>query len=257
VAEVPTVPGPIHLLGMNNEPPGFRHAGFQRWRSLLFFHWPVPIEALRSVVPPPLQIDTFEGKAYVGLIPFDIPEVRPLRALPPVPTAARFLETNLRTYVKLGDQPGIWFFSLEAQSTLAVLGARAVFGLPYFRADMTMLAGADETHYTSRRIWPRAGRPADVDLHYKVGEAIGPAAPGTREHFLVERYTLYARHPLLGLVRGDVRHQPYPLRRATVMRLQQNLTDAAGIGTLGEPLPALFSEGVDVDISPPVRAGNG
>jgi uncharacterized protein YqjF (DUF2071 family) len=251
---------------MRNEPPGspaFRVGGFQRWRSLLFVHWEVPIESLQALVPAPLQIDTFGGKAYVGLIPFDMPEVRPLRGLPPVPTAARFLETNLRTYVQLDGQPGIWFFSLEAASTLAVLAARAVFGLPYFRAEMHMSVsttpGGVETHYTSRRIWrlpaDRAPHSADLDLTYKAGDPIGPAAPGTLEHFLVERYTLYARHPLLGLLRGQVRHQPYPLRRATVSRLDQSLTAAAGIEGLGPELPPLYSDGVDVEISPPAKAG--
>jgi uncharacterized protein YqjF (DUF2071 family) len=237
-------------------PPDFgRPAGFQRWRSLLFVHWEVPREVLESLVPPPLRVDTFETKSYVGLIPFDIPEVRPLRALPPVPTAARFLETNLRTYVLLNGEPGIWFFSLEAESTLAVLGARAVFGLPYFRAEMSMMKGGSETQYTSRRIWPLPSTgPATLSVQYQVGDPIGPAAAGTLEHFLVERYTLYARHPLLGLVRGRVRHRPYPLRRATVTQLRETLTAAAQIRTLGPQLPALFSEGVDVDISPPSRA---
>lgn len=248
---------------MTSEPPGsaFRAAGFQRWRSLLFVHWEVAVDRLRALVPSPLQIDTFGGKAYVGLIAFDMPEVRPLRALPPVPTAARFLETNLRTYVTLAGQPGVWFFSLEAASTLAVLAARAVFGLPYFRADMTMMSTTTprgtETHYTSRRMrLPAVGsaRPATLSLSYQTGDAIGPAAAGTLEHFLVERYTLYARHPLLGLLRGHVRHQPYPLRRATVSHLEQSLTAAAGIESLGFQLPHLYSDGVDVDVSPPAKA---
>jgi uncharacterized protein len=237
-------------------------AGFQRWRSLLFVHWEAPPALLRALVPDPLEIDTFEGRAYVGLIPFDMPEVRPLRRLPRVPTAGRFLETNLRTYVRLRGRPGVWFFSLDAGSLLAVLGARATFGLPYFRADMTMTASGrgDQRHYVSRRTWPRPGpapgngRPASLDLHYEVGADIGRAAPGTLAHFLVERYTLFARHPLLGLLRGEVRHQPYPLRAARILRLEQTLTVAAHLPGLGEPsTPPLFSEGVDVEISPPRR----
>ena len=231
--------------------------GFQRWRALLFVHWEVPLEILRALVPEPLKIDTYLGKSYVGLVPFDIPEVRPVRALPPVPTASRFLETNLRTYVRLDDHPGVWFFSLDAQSTLAVLGARALFGLPYFRAEMTMMSDGVQTHYRSRRIWPGASElPANLDLRYRVGDPLGPARPGTLEHFLVERYTLYARHPLLGLVRGQVRHQPYPLKRAEVMGLTESLTAAAGIQTLGPRLSCWFSDGVDVDVSLPSRAGS-
>jgi uncharacterized protein len=251
-------------LPLNDAHPAHRSwtAGFQRWRSLLFVHWEVPVATLQPRLPAPLQVDTYGGKAYVGLVPFDIPEARPLRILPPVPTAGRFLETNLRTYVLLDGQPGVWFFSLDAGSTLAVLGARALFGLPYFRARMSMMSTAaargTETHYTSERSWtpPLAGpaRAASLNLTYQVGEAIGPAAPGTLEHFLVERYTLYARHPLLGLVRGRVRHQPYPLQRATVSHLEQSLTAAAGIEGLGLQLPHLYSDGVDVDISPPEKA---
>ncbi len=239
--------------------PGFSAAslGSQRWRKLLFVHWEVAIETLRPLVPAPLAIDTFEGKAYLGLIPFDIPEIRPLRALPPIPTAARFLETNLRTYVVLDGQPGVWFFSLDAGSTLAVLGARATFGLPYFRARLTRQEDGRETHYTSRRLWPTgpASATAALDLRYQVGDPIGPAIPGTLASFLVERYTLYARHPLLGLLRGQVRHPPYPLRQVTVGHLHESLTAAAGIDTLGPRAPDLFSDGVDVDIAPPRRAG--
>jgi uncharacterized protein YqjF (DUF2071 family) len=234
-------------------------AGLQRWRSLLFMHWEAPAELLGQLVPRPLTIDTYQGKAFVGLIPFDIPSVRPLRILPPVPTAARFLETNLRTYVRLGDRPGVWFFSLDAGSTLAVLGARGVFGLPYFRATMAMTSDGSQTHYSSQRLWPPSPHrlPASLEVRYQTGDSLGPATPGTLEHFLVERYVLYARHPLLGLLRGEVRHRPYPLRKATVTELTESLTAAAGIVGLGAPLPALFSEGVDVDISRPMKADSG
>jgi uncharacterized protein YqjF (DUF2071 family) len=223
-------------------------AGFQRWRSLLFVHWEVSVDVLRPRVPPALEIDTYQGKAYVGLIPFDIPEAR----VPPVPGAARFLETNLRTYVRLEGTAAVWFFSLDAESTLAVLGARAVFGLPYHRARMSITRHLRGAHYTSRR-HGRSG--AALTVEYELGDAIGPAVPGTLEHFLVERYSLFAQHPLLGLRRGDVRHHPYPLRTATMKHLQETLTAAAGLGPLGAQLPALYSEGVDVDISPPLPPG--
>lgn len=228
--------------------------GFQRWRSLLFVHWVVPVDVLRPLVAPSLDIDTFDGRAYVGLIPFDIPEMRPVKALPPPPMAGRFLETNLRTYVRHEGQPGIWFFSLEAASSLAVVGARAGFGLPYFRADMRWQRDGDRVRYHSERRWP-GPRPATLDLDYEISAPQGPAVPGTLEHFLVERYHLFARHPVMGLVRGDVRHAPYPLRRARVHSLQQTLLPAAGIHTAGERTPDWFSDGVDVDIFPPRPLG--
>ena len=231
-------------------------SGFQRWRSLLFVHWEVPVSVLRPLVPAALEIDTFGDppRAYVGLVAFDIPEMRPLRAMPPLPTAARFLETNVRTYVKYAGQPGVWFFSLEAESTLAVLGARAGYGLPYFRADMRCQRRGDRFDYHSQRRWPRP-RPATLELAYEVGPPLPPAAAGTLEHFLVERYFLYARHPLLGLVEGRVRHSPYALRQARVERLSESLLAAAGIAERGERTPDWWSEGVDVEILPPRSLG--
>jgi uncharacterized protein YqjF (DUF2071 family) len=223
----------------------------QRWRALLFTHWEVPLARLRSLIPAPLDIDTFEGKAYVGLIPFEIPELRPLRLLPPVPGAARFLETNVRTYVTRAGQPGVWFFSLDAASSLAVLGARAGYGLPYCRATMSCQRNGDEFTYRSERRWP--GPPAALDVQYRVGQPLGPARVGTLEHFLVERYVLYFKHPLLGLMQQRVHHQPYPLRAVRVDRLVESLVSAAGISRGGERPPDLFSEGVDVGLSLPTR----
>jgi uncharacterized protein YqjF (DUF2071 family) len=228
--------------------------GFQRWRSLLFVHWEVPLDSLRPLVPAALEIDTFAGRAFVGVVAFDIPELRPVKALPPPPGARRFLETNVRTYVRHHGQPGVWFFSLDAASTLAVLGARASFGLPYFKAAMRWQRDGDHVRYHSERRWP-APRPATLDLEYEISAPLGPAAPGTLEHFLVERYVLFARHPLLGLVEGRVHHPPYPLRRARVHRIQQSLLAAAGIATTGERTADWFSDGVDVDVSPPRPLG--
>jgi uncharacterized protein YqjF (DUF2071 family) len=120
--------------------------GKQTWRDLLFVHWEVPVRVLRALVPPALAIDELEGRAYVGLVPFTMHDVRfgPL----PIPD---FLETNLRTYVHAEGVPGVWFFSLDAQSALAVWGGRALFRLPYFRADMACARRAESWTYQSRR----------------------------------------------------------------------------------------------------------
>jgi uncharacterized protein YqjF (DUF2071 family) len=223
--------------------------GLQRWRSLLFVHVRVPLERLRPLVPAALALDTFEGAAYVGVIPFAMHDVRPRRRLPPVPTAGAFLETNVRTYVTQGGQPGVWFFSLEAASTLAVLGARAGFGLPYFRAAMSREENAGRIEYRSRRLWP-GPRPATLEVTWEPGEPLGPAQPGTLEHFLVERYTLFALRRGR-LIRGDVHHTPYPLRRARVLALSQTLLAAAGLPADGARTVDLASDGVDVDILAP------
>lgn len=206
-------------------------------------HWPVPRDALRPVVPAGLEIDAFAGQAYVSLIPFAIIESRPAGV--PRALASRFLETNLRTYVRgPGGEPGIYFFSLEASSLLAVAGARLLFGLPYFPAVMTIRREGSDIQYASRR---HGGHGVELDVAWSIGDALGAAAAGTREHFLVERYSLYvARRG--GLYRGRVRHPPYPLCRAAVGRLRQTLVSAARIPEPADPPLCHYSPGVDVDI---------
>src|SRR5262245_25533763 len=128
---------------MNSKP-----VGYQRWRQLLFIHWPVAVASVRAWVPRQLEIDLYDGQAYVSLIPFVVAESR-LRGMPRV-LASRFLETNLRTYVKGADgEVGIYFFSLDAWSTLAVLFARLLYGLPYFSAVMTLRTEDGRTEYAA------------------------------------------------------------------------------------------------------------
>jgi uncharacterized protein len=215
----------------------------QRWRDLLFVHWPVDAERVRPLVPAPLALDRHEGSVWVTLIPFLIAESRP--SWMPSVLANAFLETNLRTYVRGPDgEPGIYFFSLEAASPIAVAGARLGFGLPYFLAAMSRQVSGDRIVYASRR---RLGPPAALSATWKVGEAIGTATPGSREHFLIERYTLYVERRGR-LFRGRVRHAPYPLRRAAIEHLTESLSAAAGLPAPG-PLPLCqHSPGVDVEI---------
>jgi uncharacterized protein YqjF (DUF2071 family) len=220
--------------------------GRQHWRDLLFLHWPVPPEVVRPLVPRPLEIDTLEGQAYVSLIPFAITGSRP-RPLPRA-LSMSFLETNLRTYVRVaGGRPGIFFFSLEASSLAAVLGARAFYGLPYFPAIMARKKEGDRIVYTSRRKAGGGAGGAALDVAWRVGPLIGTAAPGTREHFLVERYLLYVERRRR-IYSARVRHQPYPLYRASVERMAESLLTACGL-----PAPTTLplvqhSSGVDVDI---------
>jgi uncharacterized protein len=226
--------------------PSGRAAGFQRWRSLLFLHWEVPAGALRELVPERLAIDLFEGRAYVGMVPFTMRDVRPWWS-PSVPGVSNFHELNLRTYVHhQGAEPGVWFFSLDAANSLAVLLARTGWSLPYYRATISMARDGDEVTYTSRRRWP-APTPAELTLRYRVGEALGSAQEGTLEHFLIERYRLYAMSPY-GLVTGRVHHPPYPLRRAEVQALSESLRVANGLPGSAEPPHTLYSDGVDVEV---------
>ena len=218
-------------------------AGYQGWRDLLFVHWPIPVETLRPLVPRQLEIDSFAGQAYVSLIPFVIAASRPAGA--PRALASRFLEVNLRTYVRYqGGEPGIYFFSLEASSWLAVAAARLLFGLPYFPAAMSRRRAGSRIEYTARR---RGARDVLLDIAWSIGDEIGAAAGGTRDHFLIERYSLYVTRRGR-LYRGRVRHLPYRLRRATLERLVQTIVGAARIPAPTDPPICHYSPGVDVEI---------
>jgi uncharacterized protein YqjF (DUF2071 family) len=219
----------------------------QDWWDLLFLHWEVPVSVVRPLVPSSLDVDTFEGRAFVGLIPFTMSGVRPA-FIPPVPLLSRFHEVNVRTYVhRRGADPGVWFFSLDASSRLAVLGARTLFSLPYHFARMDLARQEDGTiRYRSERRWP-GPHPARLALRYgPVGPAV-PARPGTLEHFLIERYILYA---LAGtrLRRGQVHHEPYPVQPAQVDGLAEDLLAASGIPRPPESPLAHYARGVRVEI---------
>lgn len=219
------------------------NAGTQRWRDLLFLHWPVPVELVRPLIPERLSLDTHEGVLYVGVVPFAMLDVSP--SWLPGFMDFDFLETNLRTYVHLdGEEPGVWFFSLEAASWLAVQAARVTFGLPYHHAAMTMKKEGAETIYETIR---RAEPHPRLFARYTVGEYLGPSQPGTLEHFLLERYHLYALQDGR-LRRGTVHHTPYPAHRATVLEVHDELMAAAGLpAPTGAPL-AHFAPGVDVEV---------
>jgi uncharacterized protein len=223
-------------------------AGFHKWRTLLFVHWEVPAEQLAAVLPPRLTLDTFEGRAFIGLVPFTMEGIRPTRFLPPLPGVSAFHETNIRTYVHLdGKDPGVWFFSLDAANALAVAGARAGWSLPYFVARMTLEHEGDRIHYTSRRVYPPP-TPADLDITWHIGEDLGNALPGTLEHFLAERYYLYAARSSGTLFKGQVHHVPYPLRSARIESMSETLVAAAGFRPEQPPMSVLYSPGVDVEV---------
>jgi uncharacterized protein YqjF (DUF2071 family) len=224
---------------------------YQEWYHLLFVHWEVPAEPLRALLPPGLELDTYDGRAYVGLVPFTMRGVRP-RGFPSVPGLSNFHETNVRTYVhKAGRDPGVWFFSLDAANSVAVALARGLFGLPYHRARMCLEADPGNGHgpsltYVSERPEP-ARRPTLAEVRARVVGPVEPAEPGSLEEFLVERYLLYST---LGgrLRRGQVHHAPYPLQRAEVDTLDETLLAAASIRRPdSEPL-VHYAAGVRVEV---------
>jgi uncharacterized protein YqjF (DUF2071 family) len=224
--------------------PDGKVVGYQKWRSLAFLHWAVPVEELRRLVPAPFALDLYEGTGLVGVVPFAMREVRP--SWWPRMLVLNFLETNLRTYVVCDKQPGVYFFSLDADSRLAVWGGRASFGLPYHHARMRMTESGGEVVYRTRR----GGAGPSHHVRYRVGESLGPSQPGTLEHFLLERYLLFVQRGKQVLV-GQVHHSPYPARKLHVVEVQDELVAAAGLPAVTvPPLFAHYSPGVDVEIFP-------
>jgi uncharacterized protein YqjF (DUF2071 family) len=220
-------------------------AGTQRWRELLFMHWSVPIEAVRAYVPESLELDSWDGRAWIGVVPFRMEQIRP--SWLPRTFGLDFLELNLRTYVHYRGEPGVWFFSLEASSRLAVHAARAGWSLPYWHASMRTARQEDRIAFTSLR---GAGN-AWLDVEYEIGEPIGPSVPGTFEHFLLERYLLFSNHRGR-ILEGQVHHPPYLAHHARVLRLEQTLTRASGLPALTRtPEIAHWSPGVDVEVFGP------
>ena len=217
----------------------------QDWHHLLFLHWEVPPAELQSLLPPGLDLDTFEGKAYVGLVPFTLTGVRPILT-PPLPWISSFHEINVRTYVhRNGRDPGVWFFSLDASSTIAVAAARAAYKLPYFHAHIDFESGS-AIQFDSKR----DGRtPIHAHIRYAPAETpITRAVVNSLEFFLVERYLLYAADEHHNLYRPRVHHQPYPLQRAELQSLDETLVWAAGIKKHEEPQHRHYAREVNVKI---------
>jgi hypothetical protein len=178
----------------------------QTWERLCFLHWRVPADALRELVPEQLELETHEGSGWLGITPFRISGLR-LRGMLPLPRLSSFLELNVRTYVTHGGKPGIWFFTLDAESAFFVEAARRLYRLPYHHARMSWRTSGDRIDYQSERTGAR------FEGSYR---PTGPAAPperGTREHFLTERYCLYTEHEQQ-LYRAEIHHPPWPLQPA-------------------------------------------
>lgn len=218
---------------------------FQNWCTLSFLHWRCDPPMLKPRLPAGLTLDTFHEAGWIGVTPFRLTGLRP-PGLPPLPGLSTFPETNLRTYVQGPAGPGIWFFSLEAASTLAVWGARLGYGLPYHRARMAVRDTPSHVEYRSAR----AG--VSMSVHVRIGDRL--SQPDALTCFLTERYRLYARH-LGRLVTAAVEHEPWPLHEAELARCEQTLTRWAGLPVDGPPDLIHYSPGVHTRIGLPRAAG--
>lgn len=214
-----------------------------RWEDLLFLHWRVDADRIQRLLPAGLQVETFAGAAWLGVVPFRMAATR-WRWLPPIPTTHAFPELNVRTYVRAGDASGVWFFSLDAASPLVVAAARLSFELPYFAARMTCRREREQVQFTSRRR-DRRGPPARFAGRWHAAGEARPAAPGSLEHFLVERYCLFARRRGR-LVRGDIAHAPWQLGPAKLQLEVCDLTRALGVELAGPPASVLAARPVTV-----------
>jgi uncharacterized protein len=207
----------------------------QTWMDLLFAHWSVSPGALRSVVPPELPLDTFERRAWIGVTPFEVRSMRP-RFTFPVPFVSTFPEINVRTYVTVDDKPGIFFFSLDADSALAVAAARRLYRLPYFRAQMRIERGdRGRISYRSRRVSPEAPAPAEFRGAYRPTGPAFQAVPGTLEHWLTERYCLYTLNERSEVLRGEVHHPPWALQPAVAEIERNTMADEVGFELDNQP----------------------
>jgi uncharacterized protein len=215
----------------------------QTWVDLLFAHWPVEPDAVRAAVPRELALDLFEGRAWISVTPFEVLGTRARGTFPP-PGVSRFPELNVRTYVTVGDRPGIWFFSLDAGSALAVAAARVAYRLPYFRARMRITRTGDAVVYESRRSDPN-GAPARFEARYRPVGPAAPPVPGTLDHWLVERYRLYTVDRGRRVLTADIHHRPWSVRAAEAEIAVNTMTEPIGVA-LGEPTLLQYARRQDV-----------
>ena len=216
----------------------------QRWSDVLFMHWPVAADLLRARVPRGLELDLREGTAWLTITPLYLSHVR-LRGMPALPWISKFAEINVRTYVTREGRPGVFFLSLDAASTLAVLGARALYHLPYFRAEMTVSRQANGAiEYRSRRRTNAA--PANFTATYAPEGSAIHADHGSLDYWLTERYCLYSVDPGGAIYRGEIHHLRWPLQRVHAEIGENTMASAAGITLSADPPRLRFARRLDV-----------
>ena len=217
----------------------------QTWGKLLFMHWKIDAARLRARIPRQLTLDTHEGDAWIGVVPFTMWNLR-ASFLPALPGFDRMHELNVRTYVHYKGTPGVYFLSLDAASVLAVMGARTFFFLPYYTAEMSLEQVGRKIVYHSRRTHRDAPHAA-FDATWKIGDALGASEPGSLEFFLTERACLYT---VSGdrVYRGRVHHAPWQLRAAEISSLKSTMIESHDLPTpKGKPL-LHYSEELTVDV---------
>ncbi|GAB4548733.1 MAG: DUF2071 domain-containing protein [Phycisphaerales bacterium] len=238
-------PAPLNLHHHNAATDARNAAVRMAWTDLLFLHWSVPAEQMRAHIPPALELDTFDGRAWIGLVPFKMTDCR-FRGFGWAPGLRDFYECNVRTYVRVGDRAGVWFFSLDAANLLPVIGGRWMWRLNYVHSRFRVEHAGDRHEYALTR---RRGPWAKGSTHivWRTGDARPLAQPGTLEHFLTERYWLFTLKR--GRVfAGRIHHEPWPLRDATLESIDDGLLACAGFEGVSTrpPESVLASQRIDV-----------
>lgn len=246
-----TTPVPVRY-GPVCDVPVRRAAMVQWWEQLTFLHWRYDPAEVQALLPEGLEVESFDGSAWVSLVPFHLRVGA--GGVPSLPWVSRFHETNVRTYVRSRDgRSGVWFFSLDAARLGAVLVARAGYQLPYFWAQMDLTEHGDELSYRCRRRWP-GPRNASSEVRVRVGEPMAADELGDLDHFLTARWALFSS-PFWGLRHARAFHEPWPLHRAEVLELDDHLVAASGLSQPTEAPLVHWSRSVEVRIGWPDGIG--
>jgi len=195
-----------------------------RLQDLLFTHWPVPVAVLERVLPGPLAIDTFEDRAWVSVVSLTVTDLR-VRWLPSLPNVFNTMQVNVRTYVTMDGDRGVFFLSIDTANILAAWGARRFFHLPCFHSRISCSKGGDPVEFSSNR----RGSPAELMVQYRPGNESFQAARGSLDEWLLERYRLYSADTRGRLWRGDIHHAPWSLRPVEAEVVNNTMTLGHGI----------------------------
>lgn len=239
-------PSDLDRLSIRRRPDG-QPLMHQTWGKLLFMHWRIDEKILRPLIPKDLEVDTFDGSAWIAIAPFTMWDIRAFPPfLPAVPGLSAMHELNVRTYVHYDRVPGVWFLSLDCNSTAAVLGARTFFHLPYYNADIELDQDGKTIDYALSRA---EDPPAEFNASWTIGGSPHYAHPGSLEFFLTERYCLYSEDDD-EIYRARIYHQPWPLQKASLISLDSTMIESHDLPTpAGDPL-LHYAEELSVEIWP-------
>ncbi|MFN2578256.1 MAG: YqjF family protein [Pyrinomonadaceae bacterium] len=217
----------------------------QTWGKLLFMHWRIEVSELRPLIPQSLEIDTFDGTAWIGIIPFTMWDIRALPPfVPAVPGFSSAHELNVRTYVHYDGVPGVWFFSLDCNSSAAVIAARTFYHLPYYNASIDL----EQSRNTIDYALARTDKPdAFFQGSWNIGDTVPFSHPHSLEFFLTERYCLYSQRDG-DFYRARIFHQPWPLQKATINSYESTMIEALGLKSRADNPVLNYAESLDVDI---------